>query len=113
MRQEESRQEYLRGFLVKMENLLINLRNQEDIAQERISDVVVETEGDFFSNPEIKHKSFRLSDGFFCFSKKDINEIYQRLNQQPNLFGFYFDVTVGYGGIFLDNLYLNINKKPN
>ena len=76
-----------------MENLLIKLRNREEVARDRVADVVADAEGTFFSDRTARPLVYSVSDGYFSFSKSNINEIKKRLSH-PNLFGVVFDVLV-------------------
>lgn len=82
-----------------MKDLLIILRTHEEVANERVAEIVSEIEGYFFSNPDKKVKYFPISDSFFCFSKRDTEEIYKRLNNHPNLFNINFGISRGLSNI--------------
>jgi len=93
-----------------MESRLIKLRNREEIMSERINEIVGEVKGDFFTNRNRQVRFFRMSDGFFSFSYEDILEIRSRLNQ-PNLFGFYFDVSVEPSTMNCSDDYLIVRRR--
>jgi hypothetical protein len=82
-----------------MENLLIKLRDREEIAAERINDAVGRIKNCFFCE-----KGDRIlipfSGRYFSFSQDDLKKIAERLNE-PNLFGVKFNYKIVY--LVLDN----------
>ena len=73
---------------------IIVLRSHEEIASERIPEIINKIVSIFFSELSRKNMMLPISDGYFCFSEKDIETIKKRLNYQPNLFGVHFDTSI-------------------
>jgi len=72
---------------------LIILTPEKELRQRKISQIIRETEGNFFSNPNSNPMLFQVQDIGYTLREEDIGNIKKRLFI-PNLFRIKFDVSI-------------------